>query len=53
MDLTGVTAYTAADDPNQLLGRQHEHASKVNWGTVNRNTIGVFATHAHAEARLD
>lgn len=52
MGITKFTAYTAVTDPNNLLGRQGEYTSKVNWGSNLRNSIEVFANRADAEARL-
>ena len=51
LHLHGVTVYTAATDPNQLLGRQDEYTSKVNWGADLADSIEVFADPADAQAR--
>jgi hypothetical protein len=42
------TAYTAATDPNHLLGRQHEYTSKIN---CEGGSIEVFPNAAYAKAR--
>lgn len=47
----GYAAYTAASDPNHLLGRHNEYTSKVNWGSNQDNSIEVFASAADAQAR--
>lgn len=52
----GYTAWTAATEPNHLLGRQGGYASKVNWGDPNEvnlwGSIEVFPTQAAMMARL-
>lgn len=48
MGIGSFTAYTAATDPNHLLGRQHEYTSKVNWSA---GSIEVFPSAAYAKAR--
>jgi hypothetical protein len=48
MNLHSVTAYTAATDPNHLLGRQGGYASKINWPN---GSIEVFSTPAEAQKR--
>ncbi len=50
----GYVAYTAATDPNHLLGRQNGYTSKVNWGPDgDTGTIEVFPDRADAIARQD
>jgi hypothetical protein len=49
MDIGSFTAYTAATDPNHLLGRQHEYTSKVNW--PGGSSIEVFPDAQYAKAR--
>ncbi len=55
MDVTrdaGYVAYTAATDPDHLLGRQNGYTSKANWGPGgNTGTIEVFPDQADAIAR--
>lgn len=54
MGVTRYTAYNARTDPNQLLGRQGEYTSKVNWGAGGDggdNSIEVFPTAAGAKGR--
>jgi hypothetical protein len=48
MRLRYVTAYTAATDPNHLLGRQGGYTSKINWS---KGSIEVFSTPAEAQKR--
>jgi hypothetical protein len=48
MGIGSFTAYTAATDPNHLLGRQHEYTSKINW---TGGSIEVFPNAAYAGAR--
>jgi hypothetical protein len=48
MNLHHVTAYTAATDPNHLLGRQGGYTSKINWPN---GSIEVFSTRAEAQRR--
>ncbi len=49
---TGYVAYTAATDPDHLLGRQNGYTSKVNWGPGgDTGTIEVFPDQADAIAR--
>lgn len=48
MNLHHVTAYTAATDPNHLLGRQGGYTSKINWPN---GTIEVFSARAEAQRR--
>jgi hypothetical protein len=48
MNLHHVTAYTAATDPNHLLGRQGGYTSKINWPN---GSIEVFSTQAEAQKR--
>ena len=48
MKLRHVTAYTAATDPNHLLGRQGGYTSKINWSN---GSIEVFSTPAEARKR--
>ena len=48
MNLPDVTAYTAATDPNHLLGRQGGYTSKINWPD---GSIEVFSTPADAQKR--
>jgi hypothetical protein len=48
MKLRHVTAYTAATDPNHLLGRQGGYTSKINWSN---GSIEVFSTPAEAQKR--
>jgi hypothetical protein len=55
-----VTVYTAATDPNQLLGRQHQYTSKANWGNFivgedslpSGGSIEVFADPADMSKRM-
>lgn len=49
-----VTALTAANDPNQMLGRQGGYTSKADVGSVNKFgvSIEVYATVAGASARF-
>lgn len=57
MGLKNVFAYNAQTDPNQLLGRQGEYTSKLNWGGAtsdeSNNSIEVFAATADAQARYE
>lgn len=50
-----VTAYTAATDPNHLLGRQGGYTSKTEWNSPNDtfDTIEVYPTTADATKRTD
>jgi hypothetical protein len=48
MGIGNFTAYTAATDPNHLLGRQHEYTSKINW---EGGSIEVFPNAAYAKGR--
>jgi hypothetical protein len=48
-----IIAYNAQTDPNQLLGRQGEYTSKVNWGQYQDSSIEVFASGDDASARND
>ena len=48
MNLHHVTAYTAATDPNHLLGRQGGYTSKINWPN---GSIEIFSTQAEAQKR--
>jgi hypothetical protein len=48
MNLRHVAAYTAATDPNHLLGRQGGYTSKINWSD---GSIEVFSTPAEAQKR--
>jgi len=48
MKLRHVTAYTAATDPNHLLGRQGGYTSKIN---RSNGSIEVFSTPAEAQKR--
>ena len=48
MKLRHVTAYTAATDPNHLLGREGGYTSKINWPN---GSIEVFSTQAEAQKR--
>jgi hypothetical protein len=48
MDIGNFTAYTAATDPNHLLGRQGGYTSKINW---EGGSIEVFPDVADAQAR--
>ena len=48
MKLRHVTAYTAATDPDHLLGRQGGYTSKINWPN---GSIEVFSTRAEAQKR--
>jgi hypothetical protein len=48
MKLRHVTAYTAATDPNHLLGRQGGYTSKIKWPN---GSIEVFSTQAEAQKR--
>jgi hypothetical protein len=48
VDLRQVMAYTAASDPNHLLGRQGGYTSKINWPN---GSIEVFSTQAEAQKR--
>jgi hypothetical protein len=48
MNLRHVTAYTAANDPNHLLGRQGGYTSKINWPD---GSIEVFSAPAEAQKR--
>lgn len=48
MGIGNFTAYTAATDPNHLLGRQHEYTSKINW---TGGSIEVFPDATDAQAR--
>jgi hypothetical protein len=58
MQLPGVVTYTAATDPNNLLGRQREYTSKASWAGYafatksGGGSIEVFPTAADAHARL-
>lgn len=49
-----VTAYTAATDPNQLLGRQGGYTSKTEWDITGDtfNSIEVYPTTAGATERI-
>jgi len=51
MGITNITVYTAATDPNQLLGRQGEYTSKVEW-TTDGETSGIEAFADAADAQL-
>lgn len=52
MHLGRVTVYNATTDPNTLLGRQGEYASKVNWGPNLDSSIEAgFPALADAQAR--
>jgi hypothetical protein len=54
MHLLHVTAYTAATDPNHLLGRQGSYTSKVNWrhgSSDESNSIEVFPDRASLAKR--
>jgi hypothetical protein len=51
LGLRHITAYTAATDPNHLLGRQNGYTSKVNWGPQRNGSIEVFRTVALTRAR--
>lgn len=53
LHLHGIVAYTAATDPDHLLGRQGEYTSKVNWGPAGQlwSSIEVFPAAADAAAR--
>lgn len=61
MRVPGVTVYTAATDPNHLLGRQDGYTSKVSWGSMAQDngdtqddpggSIEVFPDAARAKAR--
>lgn len=53
MGVKNDTVYTAATDPNHLLGRQREYTSKVNWGSDEDNSIEVFPTASDAALRRD
>lgn len=48
LNLRHVTAYSAATDPNHLLGRQGGYTSKINWSN---GSIEVFSTPAEAQKR--
>lgn len=48
MNFRHLTAYTAATDPNHLLGRQGGYTSKINWPN---GSIEVFSTKAEAQKR--
>ncbi len=48
MGIGSFSAYTAATDPNHLLGRQHEYTCKINWEA---GSIEVFPSAAYAKAR--
>lgn len=48
MNLHHMTAYTAATDPNHLLGRQGGYTSKINWPN---GSIEVFSMRAEAQKR--
>ena len=50
----GYVAYTAATDPNHLLGSENGYTSKVSWGPDGgTGTIEVFPDQAGAIARQD
>lgn len=51
MHVRHVTAYTAATDPNHLLGRQGGYTSKVNW-RPGLSSIEVYPDVSGAQARL-
>jgi hypothetical protein len=51
MKLHGVTVYTAATDPNQMIGRQGGYLSKAAWGDNDNSSIEVFATKGEAIER--
>jgi hypothetical protein len=51
MHLRQVTAYTAATDPNHLLGRQGGYTSKVNW-RPGLSSIEVYPDASGAQTRL-
>jgi hypothetical protein len=48
MGIANFTTYTAATDPNHLLGRQHEYTSKINW---KGGSIEVFPNAAYTKTR--
>lgn len=49
LPMAGYVAYTAASDPNHLLGRQNEYTSKINWSG---GSIEVFPTADEAQTRI-
>ena len=56
MGVKDSTVYTATTDPNHLLGRQGEYASKINWSQDRGNgdvfsSIEVFSDAADAQLR--
>ena len=52
MGIKHVTVYTAASDPNHLLGRQDEYTSKIEWTTNGENSgIETFSDAPDARAR--
>ena len=53
MGVKDVTVYTAATDPNHLLGRQGEYTSKIEWTTDGGNSgIETFSDKADAKLRF-
>lgn len=52
MNLRGVTVYTAATDPNQLIGRNHGYTSKAAFGPGRYSSVEVFSSASAASARL-
>ena len=53
MGMKNITVYTAATDPNHLLGRQGEYTSKVEWsGGGEDSGIEAFADAGDAQLRF-
>ena len=53
MGMKNITVYTAATDPNHLLGRQGECTSKVEWSTGGEDSgIEAFGDAADAQLRF-
>ena len=53
MGVKDVTVYTAATDPNHLLGRQGDYTSKIEWITDGGHSgIEAFSDKANAKLRL-
>lgn len=58
MGLKAFTAYNATTDPNNLLGRQGEYTSKINWSDASdpgqlSNSIEVFSNTGDMNSRLE
>lgn len=53
MGMKALTVYSATTDPNHLLGRQGEYASKVEWSTDGEDSgIEAFGDTADAQLRF-